>query len=98
VDPQKDEIVWTYSDDPPDHFFSYNRGSSQRLPNGNTLITESDRGRVFEVTPEGTVVWEFFNPETNLDKDLRAAIYRMMRITNPARSAKVQALLLGSGS
>ncbi len=34
----------------------------QRLPNGNTLITESSGGRIFEVTRDGEIVWEFFNP------------------------------------
>ena len=34
----------------------------QRLPNGNTLITEGSDGRVFEVTPEHEIVWEFISP------------------------------------
>ena len=33
--------------------------SAQRLVNGNTLITEANMGRVFEVTKEGEVVWEY---------------------------------------
>jgi hypothetical protein len=37
-------------------------GSAQRLPNGNTLITESAFGRVFEVTKEGEIVWDYVNP------------------------------------
>ena len=37
-------------------------GSSARLSNGNTLITESLRGRAFEVTPEGEVVWRWVSP------------------------------------
>lgn len=37
------------------------RGRHQVLPNGNVLIVESLAGRVFEVTPEGEVVWEFIN-------------------------------------
>jgi hypothetical protein len=31
------------------------------LRNGNILITETDAGRVLEVTPEGEVVWSFVN-------------------------------------
>ena len=42
--------------------FSLRMGNSQRLPNGNTLITESSFGRFFEVTREGEVVWEYVNP------------------------------------
>jgi len=34
----------------------------QRLPNGNTLITEAASGRAFEVTPEKEIVWEFVSP------------------------------------
>ncbi len=32
------------------------------MPNGNTLITESDYGRALEVTPDGETVWEFYSP------------------------------------
>jgi hypothetical protein len=32
------------------------------LPNGNTLICEGVFGRMFEVTGDGTVVWEYVNP------------------------------------
>jgi len=34
----------------------------QRLPNGNTLITEGACGRIFEVTPGHEIVWEYINP------------------------------------
>ena len=59
-------------------FFSRTRGSIQRLPNGNTLITESDRGYVFEVTPEGETVWRFANPDIR-ENGTRIAIWRMLR-------------------
>lgn len=42
--------------------FSEYCSSADRLPNGNTLITETVRGRVIEVTPEREIVWEFLNP------------------------------------
>lgn len=32
---------------------------ADRLPNGNTLVTDSYNKRVFEVTPEGRVVWSY---------------------------------------
>jgi len=35
---------------------------ANRLPNGNTLITDSLNHRVIEVTPEGEVVWEAYAP------------------------------------
>jgi len=36
--------------------------SAQRLPNGNTLITEGSDGRIFEVTPQHALVWEYISP------------------------------------
>jgi len=50
------------------------------LPNGNTLITESENGKAFEVTPEGKIVWEFFNPHRAGDNnELIAALYDVVR-------------------
>jgi hypothetical protein len=35
--------------------------SAQRLPNGNTLITEGSGGRIFEVTSDHEIVWEYIS-------------------------------------
>ena len=35
---------------------------ADRLPSGNTLVTDSSNHRVLEVTPDGEVVWEFNAP------------------------------------
>ena len=82
VDPAAKEVVWTYQGTPPSSFFSSIGGGCQALPNGNVLITESVKGRVFEVTRKGEIVWEFFNPD--LDNPYvptkRAPIYRMVRV------------------
>ena len=43
-------------------FYSLGAGAQQQLPNGNVLITESQDGRLFEVTLDGRVVWEYLNP------------------------------------
>jgi len=43
------------------NFYSQIRGKHQLLNNGNFLITSSEQGRVFEVNPEGEIVFEFFN-------------------------------------
>lgn len=56
------EIVWQYTGDEKDIFYSWAKSSQQRLPNGNTLITESNAGRIFEVTRDKEVVWEFMSP------------------------------------
>jgi hypothetical protein len=49
-------------------------GAAERLPNGNTHITESATGRLFEVTPGGDVVWEYVIPYFNEYSD--AATHR----------------------
>ena len=53
------EIVWSYT---ADGFHSRAFSGAQRLPNGNTLITEGWHGRLIEVSADGEVVWEFVNP------------------------------------
>jgi Arylsulfotransferase (ASST) len=62
VDPASGKIVWSYQDPLIAAFFSPYMGNCQRLPNGNTHITESATGRLFEITPEGQVVWEYVIP------------------------------------
>jgi hypothetical protein len=62
VDRRTKKIVWEYVDAPPQNFFSPYISGAQRLPNGNTLITEGNYGRLFEVTPEREIVWEYVNP------------------------------------
>ena len=78
LNPETEEIAWEYVADPPESFFSFSKGSAQRLPNGNTLICDSDNGRAFEVTTAGGIVWEWLNPQT---KDgHRVVVYRMERL------------------
>lgn len=60
------EIVWEYRDDPRTYFYSPHISGSERLPSGNTLICEGSFGRIFEVTPEKEIVWEFINPDFDL--------------------------------
>jgi hypothetical protein len=78
VNPATDKIEWTYVATPPESFFTAQKGSVQRLPNGNTLICEGDRGRVFEVTDDGRIVWEWLNPL--IKNGRRAQVYRMTRL------------------
>jgi hypothetical protein len=59
INPLTLELVWSYV---APRFFSTNISGAQRLPNGNTLITEGAGGRMFEVTSDGTIVWEYMNP------------------------------------
>eukprot|EP01090_Pellita_catalonica_P000904 TRINITY_DN10647_c0_g1_i1.p1 TRINITY_DN10647_c0_g1~~TRINITY_DN10647_c0_g1_i1.p1 ORF type:complete len:416 (-),score=61.76 TRINITY_DN10647_c0_g1_i1:56-1303(-) len=55
-------IVWQYTDRNLFNFFSPYISSAQRLPNGNTLICEGCNGRIFEVTHDLQVVWEYISP------------------------------------
>jgi hypothetical protein len=78
------DIVWQYSNiklhwlfprmGENHRFFSYYISSAQRLPNGNTLITEGANGRVFEVTNKSEIVWEY-KTTTRLQQ-----LYRAYRI------------------
>jgi hypothetical protein len=72
------QVEWMYYADGNLNFFSVMGGSAQRLPNGNTLICNSDLGHIFEITyiaesdqtdtsvrrnyPD--VVWEYISPYT----------------------------------
>jgi hypothetical protein len=74
LNPLSGEIDWEYTAEPKESFLSRYISSAQRLPNGNTLICEGGRRRLFEVTPGKDVVWEFVNPHGP-----PASIYRCLR-------------------
>jgi len=87
-DPMTLEIVWQYSPheaglvrEIAHNFYSPTISGMQRLPNGNTLITEGDDGRLLEVTPDHETVWEYQNPHA---MELRGGkitwIYRAYRV------------------
>ena len=66
INPVKKEIVWQYNGESSGRalwsFYTAFMGSVQRLPNGNTLIDEAVFGHVFQVTPDGKVVWDYVSP------------------------------------
>ena len=72
-----DHITWSYS---PEGFFSRGAGAQQLLPNGNILVTESQKGRIIEITRDGRVVWEYLNPRRLEDGDVIARVQRAFRI------------------
>ncbi|MCG8460059.1 MAG: arylsulfotransferase family protein [Holophagales bacterium] len=77
LDPLTSETSWSYEDPA---FFSAKRGSNQRLWNGNTLICESDSGRILEVTEGREVVWEYRSPfVAQGERHLGRRIYRATR-------------------
>lgn len=59
------QITWIYYSKNNQSFFSHIGSGAQRLPNGNTLICAMTEGHLFEVTSDGDVVWEYYNPVTN---------------------------------
>lgn len=86
-DPISLEIVWQYSAKEAgftvpvngSEFYSSFVSSAQRLPNGNTLITEGAGGRLFEVTPEHEIVWEYMSPFYG-KKGNQHTVYRSYRV------------------
>jgi hypothetical protein len=86
ISPSTGKLVWKYEAEPPQSFFSLRRGGAQALPGGNVLITNTDSGQVFEVTPDGDVVWEFLSDSVQSAgaESKRAAIYRMERVSRDA--------------
>jgi hypothetical protein len=80
-DPITREIVWAYTGDADNPFYSPQCGSNQRLPNGNTLLSETDRGRAIEVTREDEIVWEFINPaQAGEDAQFIASLFEVIRV------------------
>lgn len=75
------DIVWEYisKGNCQQKFYSVVISSVQRLPNGNTLITEGTSGRIFEVNTEKEIVWQYFyEGEGELLRD--DWIYRSYRV------------------
>jgi len=80
-DPFTQEIHWAFEGDEENHFHTHGLGAGHRLANGNTLLVESNSGRVFEVTPEQEVVWEYINPaKSGPEGTLVATIFDMIRL------------------
>jgi len=86
-DPTTLEIVWQFTPaelglaQPLDYakFYSPFISSAQRLPNGNTLITEGSDGRLLEVTPEHEIVWEYLSPYWGKRTPMNM-VYRAFRV------------------
>jgi hypothetical protein len=53
--------TWIYTANPPTSFYSSHLSGAQRLTNGNTLICNGEAGKILEVTPDGTTLWQYTN-------------------------------------
>lgn len=71
IDPITLKVVWEFTGSKwggmsslvsVSKFYSPLVSSAQRLPNGNTLITEGGSLRIFEVTANKELVWEYLAP------------------------------------
>lgn len=85
LDALTQEVLWRFpAADSPETLFSRTLGSVARLPNGNTLITESEAGRALEVTTDGKVVWEYHSPHRVSDPagggELVASLFEVVRL------------------
>ena len=76
LNPLSGNIEWSYTAQPREAFLSEYISGAQRLPNGNTLICEGAKCHLFEVTPEGHVVWDYVSP---LQERGAMFIYRCLR-------------------
>jgi len=54
--------VWIYVAPDTLSFYSSFISGAHRMENGNTFINEGARGRFFEVTTDGKMLWEYLNP------------------------------------
>jgi len=68
INPVKKKVVWSFTENFPKDTLRSGRGSCQRLPNGNTLISNAS-GYIYEVTPQKEIVWQYFT-------DNRYPVYR----------------------
>jgi hypothetical protein len=91
---------WEYNPNKEARFFANFISGAHRLANGNTLICSGPDGRVLEVRPDGTVVWEYRNPFASLSDngklDERSfSLFRATRIPpdHPALRGKTLAPL-----
>jgi hypothetical protein len=86
-DPVTLEIIWQYTYLEAGalnkmcqyNFYSPLISSAQRLPNGNTFITEGSGGRIIEVTPDHKIVWEYISPYYS-ENDNSNYVYRAYRV------------------
>ena len=69
------EVAWQWPPEP--WFFDGSMGDANRLPNGNTLVTSSHHGKVYEVTQSGEIAWALFlEPTWQMPEGLAYALYK----------------------
>jgi uncharacterized repeat protein (TIGR01451 family) len=71
--------VWTYSNE---SLNTTNLSGAERLENGNTLISSGNEGRLFEITPDGKIVWEYWSPYSGalFNSETAFSLFRAVKI------------------
>lgn len=69
-DPKTLSVAWQYAGSAKAPFYSSVYGRMQKLPNGNWLSVEPERTRIFEITKEGDVVWNYSLPTLVINKEI----------------------------
>lgn len=81
IDPETGHTTVVYEGSEAAPFYTGSCGTSRRLPNGNTLICESDKGRAIEVTIDGEIIWEFLNPHrAGENREYVATLFDIIRL------------------
>lgn len=74
VDMKTDQIIWQYVPSPVFSMLSLHIAGAERLANDNTLICEGESGRVFEVTRDCEICWEWNSPFVHNFKGVQAVM------------------------
>jgi len=57
-----EEMTWAYIAKDTLSMFAPFISGADRMANGNTFVTEGPKGRYFEVTSAGKVIWDYWTP------------------------------------
>ena len=60
-----DTTTWQYIGSPPSSFYSNYVSGAIRLTDDNTIICSGAEGEIFEVTSDGTKLWQYTSPYPN---------------------------------
>ena len=81
LDPRARRVMREFTGSKSEPLYSRRSGRIQVLPNGNTLVVETEGGRAMELTQDDEVVWEFRSPYRVGDRgDKIANLYSLKRV------------------
>jgi hypothetical protein len=81
LNPRTRRVIREYTGPTSEPLHSRRSGRVQLLPNGNTLVVETDGGRALELAEDGEVVWEFRSPYVVRERGGKvASLYSLERV------------------